>query len=392
MKLPTVKYVFDRKKNSSNTKKGSIELRVTFNKTQKFMSTGIKCYPGQWDEKREETANMIESLEYNEILAKIRLRTIKAINAMIDSETFDLDTLMRSLKAGDTSGMTFTAYIYERMKKKPVSDYTKKAYHVFYSRFVEWGGMKLFSDISEKNIRDWDEHLKSVRWTEKDRYGRNVERKYSQASIGSMHKNLKVFIADAVVDGLAKENPYSTKRIKIDKGGTRIDQFLTAEEVLAIETATMPTRSLSESRDLFLIQCYTGLSYVDLMAYNFAQCRNADDYAVFSGIRSKTGTIFTFVLTPKAKVILEKYDYNLPKLPNQKYNMRLKLIADAAGIDSSISSHTGRRSCGSILLNAGVPMAVVSRVLGHSSVRQTEAAYARLTDKTIAEEIKKHIK
>ena len=159
-----------------------------------------------------------------------------------------------------------------------------------------------------------------------------------------------------------------------------------------MEKTTMPTKSLSEARDLFLIQVYTGLSYVDLMVYDFEQCRNADDYSVFSGIRSKTGVVFTFVLTPKAKEILKRYNYRLPKLPNQKYNVKLKLVADAAGIDKQISTHDGRRSCGYILLNAGVPIGVVSRILGHSSIRQTEQAYARLLDETIADEIKKHMR
>ena len=127
-----------------------------------------------------------------------------------------------------------------------------------------------------------------------------------------------------------------------------------------------------------------------MMLYDFTQCRNAKDYAVFSGIRSKTGVLFTFVLTPKAKAILERYCYKLPKLPNQKYNTKLKLVADAAGIDKSITSHDGRRSCGYMLLNAGVPISVVSRILGHSSIRQTEQAYAKLLDSTIADEIKKH--
>ena len=277
-------------------------------------------------------------------------------------------------------------------EEKPVSDYTKKAYHVFMSRFEEWGKIAFFSDVNEKNIRAWDEWLHNVRWTVKDKYGHDLEKKYSRASIGSMHKNLKAFINDAMVDGYVKENPYSTKRIKIDKGTTRIDQFLTKEEINAIEAKEMPTRSLFQARDLFLIQVYTGMAYGDMQSYDFTQCVNAKDYAVFSGIRSKTGTIFTFVLTPKAKAILERYKYILPKIPNQPYNVKLKLIADAVGIDKSVTSHTGRRSCGSILLNAGVPMAVVSRVLGHSSISMTEKAYARLMDETIADEIKKHIK
>jgi integrase len=391
MNIPKIKYVFDRKHTAGSGRKGKIDLRITHNKVQKFVSTGIAVYPKEWNERKELVVNVGEAMELNNILISLKQKAFKIISDMMERDEIDINAIPKLLKARRVD-ISFLEYILTRAEKKAVSDYTKKAYHVFYSRFEAWGGMKYFSDVSEKGIRDFDEYLHKVRWTVTDRFGNEVEKGYSQASIGSMHKNLKAFINDAVVDGFIKENPYSARRIRIDKGGTRIDQFLTKEEIGRIESAGMPTRSLTEARDLFLLQCYSGLSYVDLMAYDFTQCRNAKDYAVFSGVRSKTGTIFTFVLTPKAKAILQRYDYVMPKLPNQKYNVKLKLIADAAGIDKNVTTHDARRSCGYMLLNAGVPIAVVSRVLGHSSVRQTEAAYARLLDDTIADEIKKHMK
>lgn len=207
-----------------------------------------------------------------------------------------------------------------------------------------------------------------------------------------MHKNLKAFINDAIVDGYIKDNPYTQKKIKIDKGKTRIDRFLSEQEIAKIEETNLHTNSLNEARDLFLLQVYTGLAYVDLMKFNFEKCKDAEDYAIFSDYRQKTGTLYSFVLTPKAKVILKKYKFNIPYITNQKYNGKLKIIADAAGIDKPICSHDGRRSCGYFLLNAGVPMAVVSRILGHSSIKTTENAYARLLDQTIQKEIAKHIK
>lgn len=392
MKIPSIKFIFDRKHKASNDRKGVVELRITHDGKRKYASTGVTCYPGQWDDK-DECVNhrCVDCNEMNAILIKMKQQALKVVGKMMDEDSVDIDIIPVMLKA-NVVDMTFDRYIRDRMRKRQVSDYTKKAYHVFYSRFSEWGKMTLFSQVSERGIRDWDEYLHAFRWKEKDGRNNDVVRQYSQATIGSMHKNLKVFIADAVVDGYLKENPYVAKRIKIDKGGTRIDRFLTVEEVGAVERAKMPTKALEESRDLFLVQVYSGLSFVDLMSYDFAQCRNANDYAVFSGLRSKTKTLFSFVLTPKTKAILEHYDYKLPKLPNQKYNMRIKIIMDAAGIDKSVSSHDARRSCGSILLNAGVPISVVSRILGHSSIRQTEQAYARLLDDTIAEEIRKRIR
>ena len=392
MGLPTIKFVFDRRHRAGSDRKGTVDLRITYDYKQKFVSTSVSCYAGQWDERNEcVSKNCTDADALNAILVKIRKKVLGVIGNMVEEGRVDIAAIPQLLK-NHSEDMTFESYIYKRMRDKPVSDYTRKSYTSFYARFTQWGGMRFFRDVTEKGIRDFDEWLHTVKWKETDRFGNEVEKKYSQASIGSMHKNLKAFINDAIIDGHLRENPYSTKRIKIDKGETRISSFLTAEEVKKIENAVMPTRSLSEARDLFLVQIYTGLAYVDLMAYDFTQCMNAKNYAVFSGIRSKTGTVFTFVLTPKAKKVLKAYSFIMPKIPNQKYNVKLKIVADAAGIDKNITTHDGRRTCGYMLLNAGVPISVVSRVLGHSSIRQTEVAYARVLDETIAKEIRKHVK
>lgn len=393
MNLPTIRYIFARK-GLGKKGKGSVELVITHEGKRKFLSTGISCYPHNWKGESKKGLYVVGTgadVEINQILMMLYQKTYKIVCRQFESGTIDLNTIQSLLKAKNVD-ITFLEYVMRRMEEKKVEEYTHKSYVSFYNKLSEFGKIKFFSDISEKSIRDFDEWLQKYTWKEKDRFDNEIERTYSQATIGSFHKNLKAFINDAKVDGYISENPYSTKRIKIDKGKTRIDQFLTQEEIEKIENAEMPTRSLSEARDLFLIQIFTGLAYADLMIYDFTPCKDAKDYAVFSGFRKKTGVLFTFVLTPKAKEILERYNFKLPKLPNQKYNVKLKLVADAAGIEKSVSSHDGRRSCGFMLLNAGVPISVVSRILGHQSIRQTEQAYARVLDETIAEEIKKHLK
>jgi site-specific recombinase XerD len=365
---------------------GSIELRITFNRKQKFVATGVKCFPGQWDAAHE-CIKSLNSQEDNANLLRIRKKALKIIGAMADSDNIDINAIPALLKQKSVD-MTFEDYIYQRMTKKPVSDYTKKAYHVFYSRFVEWGRMRYFSDISEKGIRDWDEWLHKVTWTVKDKYGNDVKKSYSAASIGSMHKNLKAFINDAIVDGYVKDNPYSTKRIKIDKGTARIEQYLTLEEIKKIENTEMPTRSLTEARDLFVFACKTGLSYADLMEFDKNKIIEIEGTKLYKNKRHKTLISFSSVITDSAIKILEKYDYKLPKIPNAKYNIKLKLIADAAGIDKEISSHWARRSAAMVWLNEGIPLDVVSKILGHTNIAQT-AEYAHVMDKTIVKEIKK---
>ena len=53
MIIPQIKFVFDRKHLASNIKRGVIEMRITFNRKQKFITTGVKCFPGEWDDAHE---------------------------------------------------------------------------------------------------------------------------------------------------------------------------------------------------------------------------------------------------------------------------------------------------------------------------------------------------
>ena len=258
-----------------------------------------------------------------------------------------------------------------------------------YNKLCEFGKIKFFSDITQKSIRDYSEWLHAYQWTEKDRFGNEIKKKYSQASIYKLTSNLSLFISDAVVDGYLSENPYVAKKMNEDKGKTRIDEYLTTEEVEKIEKAEMPTHSLSEARDLFLVQCYTGLAYIDLMTYDFRKHKSGKKNELCTGKRHKTGVEFNFVITSKCRDLLKRYNYVLPKLPNQKYNIKLKLVADAAGIDKNLTSHMGRRTAGTLWLNAGIPIEVVSKCLGHSSIIQTQRAYAKVLDNTIVEAFKR---
>ncbi len=54
---------------------------------------------------------------------------------------------------------------------------------------------------------------------------------------------------------------------------------------------------------------------------------------------------------------------------------------------SAITPHTLRRTFGSYLLNKGLRLEVVSRLLGHSSTVVTERAYAELLGATIRDEL-----
>ena len=383
MKIPTIQFVFDRKKTATKTKKGIIEMRITYLRKRKYMATGIRCFPSQWSQSKESVVNSTDAVHCNQVLIEMKKRAMKAISDMVDNGTVDLFAIPGLMRKPTSADMSFIRYVQERSTRRNVSEGTRKHYMSFLSILANFGKIVSFTDINEKSIRDFDEWLHSYTWKTRDRYGRMTERHYSQPTICGIHKRMKVFIADAVVDGLLKDNPYQSRRIRIERGETRIDKFLTTEDLERIKTATMPTGAIAEARDMFVFQCLTGLSYSDLMEFDFSKVQLDGNYRVYSARRKKTGVEFTFVLVPEAVEILERYDYRLPTISNQKYNMKLKIVADAAGVEKELTSHVGRRTAGYIWLNGGIPMEVVAKCLGHTSVRTTEKAYARILDKTI---------
>jgi integrase len=62
-------------------------------------------------------------------------------------------------------------------------------------------------------------------------------------------------------------------------------------------------------------------------------------------------------------------------------------VGERAGLPTRLTPHCLRRSYGSYLLNAGVRIEVVSRLLGHSSTVVTQRYYARLQDETVRAEL-----
>ena len=383
MKIPAVQFVFDRKKTATKTRKGIIEMRITYLRKRKYMTTGIKCFPSQWSQDKESVVNSTDAVQCNRVLLEMKKKAMKAIADMVDEGIVDLYAIPGLIRKPSSVGMSFIRYVQERSAKRNVSDDTRKHYKSFLSILLNFGKIVSFSDINEKSIRDFDEWLHTYTWKERDRYGKMKERRYSQSTIGGIHKRMKIFIGDAVVDGLLKENPYQSRRIRIDRGETRIDKYLTTEEFERITTATMPTGAVAEARDMFVFQCLTGLSYSDLMEFDFSKAHLDGQYKVYSARRKKTGAEFTFVIVPEAVKILERYDYRLPTISNQKYNIKLKIVADAAGIEKELTSHVGRRTAGCIWLNGCIPIEVVAKCLGHTSVRTTEKAYAKILDKTV---------
>ena len=160
-------------------------------------------------------------------------------------------------------------------------------------------------------------------------------------------------------------------------------EFLTQEEVDRIRQAKMPSDNLERVKDLFLFQCYSALSYCDMSALRPSDFqKNEYGYIYINGERLKTKVKFVAILFEDAITIAQKYDYNLPTISNQRYNTNLKIIANICSITKPLHTHIGRHTAACYLLNKGLSLEIVARIMGHSTTKITRH-YAKLMDKTV---------
>lgn len=212
----------------------------------------------------------------------------------------------------------------------------------------------------------------------------NLENQQSTAA-GKMAK-LKTVIMFARDNNKLQTNPFAN--IKITRKEKPVE-FLTKEEVNRIETKSFASDRLAKVRDLFLFQCYTGLAYTDMARLKKEDFQvNEMGQTFIKKPRMKTGIDFTVVMLDEALTILRRYDYRLPILTNQKYNSYLKEIGDLCEISKPLHTHIGRHTCATFLLNKGMSLDYVAKILGHSNTKQTKH-YAKLLDESVFKEFKR---
>lgn len=374
MKYPQTRYVFDRKKEATKDKPALIQIEVLFEKKKRYIGTGVKVCKGQWDASRL-VHSRLDMKQLNDRIKGLKANLDDWINILIANRIpFEWERLEQYLEMSERIEQRFIDFVKETiLTRKDIRETTRKTHRKLITALEEFGKIIYFSDITRAKVMAFDDYLRA--------------RDIKQTTIHSYHKLLKTYINEAIRRELVDKSPYTGLRMK--RGESESGRFLTEDEIEKFKVVNLPSLSLRKVRDLFLLQCLTGLSYSDLMSFDFNDVEERGGQHVLSECRNKTGVAFTVVLLPEAIDIIKRYDFKLPKLSNQQYNMRLKIVAAAAGLDKPIASHWGRRTCGMYLLNRGFSIEVVAKVLGHKSIRTTEAVYAKILDRSVEESFKR---
>lgn len=206
-------------------------------------------------------------------------------------------------------------------------------------------------------------------------------------------QRLRKMIRMAMDNEWIDRDPFLRFKVKMER---KEKEFLTLQELQAIQDYFTGIERLRIVKDLFVFSCYTGISYCDLMELGEDNLiLGIDGKHWISTKRLKTKNSFKLPLIGPALSIIKRYHYHpkkrpeklFPSISNQKLNSYLKELADGCKIKKNITFHMARHTFATtITLSNGVPIETVSKILGHTKLTTTQI-YARVLDRKISEDM-----
>lgn len=356
--------------------KSPIELSIIINGIRSIIALDRKIPYNKFNPK---TQTVRGDKEINEYLDVIRRKCFTIETELIKIDKLDIDTFIQSFKYGVPEKQDTLLKVYDKhnelYRQNVEVGKTKDTAYYKYIRNRERLAEYLLS-LGKEDIK-----LKDITPSFVENFQNYCLKTLKVNTTNKELKKLKRILEFAVKERYIDVNPF---RLTLREEKIEYD-VLSKDDIDFLLKFDIREDRLNKVRDCFIFQCYTGLAYSDMA--QLTKDDITDDVIIKR--RQKTDIQYVVPLLPVAKNILEKYDYQLPIISNQKYNQWLKFLGEITGIGKSLHSHLARHSFACLLLNSGVDMKTISRTLGHSSMKTTERVYAEMSNDTVVDNIRK---
>lgn len=370
-------------------KNGTFPLifRIIHNRTKAQILTGIYLLAKDWNEEK-----LLIKPSYKDTKNITRLN-----NQLVQKKATLSDFISKLDEKKELVRLTSASQIKELFERKQgivsVFSYTEsliaemeKAHRIGNARLYKtWNGV-LKTYCKGKELSFNDINFAFLNKFEVEHYAKGNKTN----SLSVYMRTLRAIFNRAIKDGIIEKEMYPFENYKIKSAKTN-KRAISISAINKIEELVFePDHPLHRTHDYFLFSFYMrGMPFTDLAHLKLENI--VDGRIVFN--RQKNDKPYNVKIIDEAQRILDKYtgnkqkdeyvfpiiDRTTPKeiykdveWARKRYNKKLKELATICGISENLTSYVSRHSFATRAKNLKIPVANLSEMLGHDSIKTTQ--------------------
>ena len=376
---------------------GVLAMRITRHRATRTTTTSCVLSSDEWDERKQK-------IIFSENISSKRKKELSAIERKLKKDLKEVHETLGILEAhGDYTSQELVRRFRERQEGQMFCTFVGRRVENLRStgRFgtahaCRYAAVSFLKFLKGQDIRI--DKITAALMEEYERYLLAGNR--SKNTVSCYMRSLRAAYNLAVREKILvvkkeRENPFS----RVFTGNARTEKRAVSVESIsklmneAAGNNEAATHSLSFSRDLFLFSLSTqGMSFTDMASLKKENI--GEKFIRYK--RRKTGQSITIELEDCMREIIERYadsgsEFVFPILrafENTKgfgdyerwkktanaltvYNRNLKKLAALAGLSEHFTSYAARHSWATLASQEGIPIATISRGMGHESEKTT---------------------
>ena len=365
-----------------------VKIKIYFQGKPKYYPTGI-CMST-----KEELEEVLESkskknIEIQYIIHKEFNRILKNVDILVERGTFSFSNLNNML--GKNIGGTLNEMISAKIKE--LENEEKFGTSAFYKGTLSLLKRYIKHDVPINEVTvEWLNGLEKF-----------ILKTANQTTVAMNMRNIRATMNIAKQVGVIRESDYPFGRGKYQiKEGSGKKKALNKKQLKAIAEYSDGSMTTEFYRDLWLfIYFCNGLNVADLISLKFSDIQNGEISFIRKKTKDRTRDVKRIyaAITPEMYSIINKWGndpkksvYIFPFLKpgdsawehekkkknlTKLINKRMKMIGEKLNL-GKITTYVARHTYATVLRNEGVPISIISPMLGHSSVTTTEIYLADL--------------
>lgn len=342
-------------------KTAPIYLQAFINKKRIRIHLECYCKISDFSEKSQRVKSSAKNAKKINAIINKRLSKANEIfyQSVLEDNPLDRYTF-KELLLNEKSKHDFLNFMYNaiREQEKLVEYATIKNYMKAYNHLKAFQPELKFYELTTKKIRDFENYLKA--------------KKLKHNTINGYLKQVKKFIRQAISEGYHIKNPFDDIQLNWQQSTpVWLEPFELQKFIELYYTNDIPCH-FKDTLQMFLFMTGTGLRISDAVKLRYEDIIN-DTIRIRVQKTKRYKLEETFLISSFAKQFLNRVgEGKVFKYSNsQKLNYNLKSICEHLNIKKDVTSHTARHTYATTLLLAGANIEVVSKLLGHKSLKDT---------------------